>query len=93
MDMDRVTWVCAHVTLPGLVKAVSKSTAASLIALIMEIVQMVCKNIYCSFNRHFIMNVVFTIGVCQCAAGWKGDFCNQSRCFWLCVCVCVCKKH
>ena len=43
MDMDRVTWVCAHVTLPGLVKAVSKSTAASLIALITEIVQMVCK--------------------------------------------------
>ncbi len=40
-----VTWVCAHVTLPGLVKAVSESIAASQIALTMEIVQTVGKTV------------------------------------------------
>jgi hypothetical protein len=44
ISTGHVTWVCAHVTLPGLVKAVSESTVASQIALTVEIVQMVGKN-------------------------------------------------
>ena len=41
--MGHVTWVCAHVILPGLVKAVSSSTVALPIALIMGIVLTVGK--------------------------------------------------
>lgn len=41
MGMGHVTWVRAHVILPGLVKAASESTAALQIVLITEIVQMV----------------------------------------------------
>lgn len=52
--MGHVTWVCVHVTLPGSVKAVSESTAASQIALITEIVQMVGRIISEDTNYYFV---------------------------------------
>lgn len=71
-----VTWVCVYVNLPGLVKAVSKSTAASRIALTMVIVQMVSEIILYSWK--FSRGSIFMDRQCSNTLQFKFRRCTPS---------------